>query len=62
METKHMHIIKLAAARDGQPKGSLKRMQNADVVIDATGMVIKDRFGAAHRPATNEELRLAVAG
>lgn len=62
METKDMHIIKIAMARNGQPGGSLTRIADADVVIDATGMVVKDRFGAAHRPATNEELRLAVAG
>lgn len=63
MELRDQHIIKLDHVRAGQSvNGSMRRVENADVVIDEDGKVIKNRFGTAERVATPEELRLAVPG
>lgn len=59
MDTKDKHIIRIVGR---QSRGTERRVAHADVVIDAEGMVTMDRYGQADRPATAEELRLAVEG
>lgn len=63
MELKDQHIIKLTPTREGERTvGRIRRIQNADIVIDADGKIIKHRDDEIGRPATPEELRLAVPG
>lgn len=60
------HIILLSERGKG-PRGSMagysteawRAIQDADLVIDADGLVIKDRFGEVNREATEAEIRVA---
>jgi hypothetical protein len=56
-----MKVVRFATPnkRGGLPERHADLLNEADVAIDHRNVVVKDRFGAANRPATTKEIAMA---